>query len=228
MSLITLGEKTLQAYSYRVDTPWENQAKFLEFITTRKVLPQEYLFAKETKTDGTQHFQGIIFFTHNIDINTQEFRNVNKKSWITKTNQPVSFKKARNISSLMKYCNDKEGNGIFTTLHQEEIDKIGQWKDKEKTKKDLKKELVQLMRAVKEGVDTDNCPYELKIGFNPDPDQIMNWKIQENVQLYLASLAIEVYLKAGIRPPPMKSLLFLALQEKLITRITFAYIFYRL
>lgn len=227
MSIITIGDQTLQAYSYRVDTPWENFSKLLEFVTTRTVEVQEYLFAKEKKKDGTQHFQGILFFKENVQINGMEFRNVQKRTWITKTNQPVSFKKARKISSLMKYCNDKEGNGIHTTLHKQEIEAIGQWKDKETTKKDLKKELVQLIRAVKHGIDEDNCPYQLLLTHDPEGEK-PNWKKAEDVQMYLASLAIEVYLKAGVRPPPMKSLLFLALQEELISRITFAYIYYRL
>jgi hypothetical protein len=107
----------------------------VEWMRQRQECVLEYMFALEVKTNGQRHFQGIVWTTNKLtDRQAQQFRNVKQKSWVNKVNgsrgyRPVSFTKAKNIGSLAKYCNNKEGLGLVVSngITEDVLKKIGQW-----------------------------------------------------------------------------------------------------
>jgi hypothetical protein len=142
------------AYSYRIDynyTPPTDQSPSLmakhednntestlgEWMKLRKekVPILEYMFALEMKTNGQRHYQGIVWTGRALNkTEMMSFRNVRQCNWVNSVNgskgyRPVSFTKAKNVESLAKYCNDKEGLGLYRSagITDDMLLDIGKW-----------------------------------------------------------------------------------------------------
>lgn len=136
----TLG---VYAYSYRIDMshcPW-NEKELVKYVTHPDV--KGYMFAREFKPKGhIPHYQGIIWF-NSKRTSTEEtyYRNFKKKKFVRKStgkgDGTVSFKTAKKIGSLAKYCNDKEGFGLIKTenITHRMLEKLGKWSNEKQVKK---------------------------------------------------------------------------------------------
>nr|DAW35194.1 MAG TPA: Rep protein [Bacteriophage sp.] len=155
----------ITAYSLRIDVS-HNLLDDTEYLGTfYKFLDEhvgggKYMFAKELKSDGTAHLQGVICPV-GIDIEKQNY-----EAWTHADYEPhelnlirskvrlklvgpnhrgkkgsYSFVKAKKPISLLQYCNDKEGLGVLTNLTDEERENIGKWIDKDTKKKNKKQQL---------------------------------------------------------------------------------------
>lgn len=202
-----LGE-TLYVYQHRIDAPHNVADKLVKHCNEHSEC-KYYLFAKEKKQDGTQHYQGIVFLTKPL-VTTKErmsWSNVKTRKWVYQHRNSVSFTKARNPASLAKYCNNKELLGIITNLTEEQTKKIGAWQSIEKVKKTKRqKEDEQLIIAMEE----DMSQYGNK-------DYICYQQVMER----LAEIAYDVY----ERPPPMRSLVITC--KKVIPKKVFIQCLYR-
>lgn len=115
----------LYAYQFRVDISNSKITKVIEFINKYEV--KHYIVGAETSNQGKEHFQCVLWFSEKI--NTTKLRNWwNGKT--TNTKQPVSLTSAKKIKNLAKYT--KKDKNFITNLTEEEIDKIGEWKEKVK------------------------------------------------------------------------------------------------
>lgn len=180
-----LFDEKLYVYQHRIDAP-HNRGE--EIVKHCKEHPEckYYLFGKEKKKDGTEHYQGIIFLTRKMVSNQERmsWRNVKTRKWVYQHRNAVSFTTARNPESLAKYCNDKEGHGMITNMTATQLTRIGEWKnDVEAQRKTQREQNDERLRQMMEG----------KI------HQYYNW-----IEAYedLAECAYEVY----ERLPPMRSL----------------------
>ena len=137
--------QSLNAYSLRFDAahnaPSQNDySKF--FVKFLKDNFKKWLFALENKKDGTPHFQGIVWSQEKFD--KQKYNRLRAQVRL-KLVQPAyqgkgsyAFTLAQKPSSLAKYCNNKEGKGLYTNLTKEEREDIGEWIDTEVKKKTKK------------------------------------------------------------------------------------------
>jgi len=115
----------LYAYQFRVDISNSKITKVMEFINKYEV--KHYIVGAETSNQGKEHFQCVLWFSEKI--NTSKLRNWwNGKT--TNTKQPVSLTSAKKIKNLAKYT--KKDKNFITNLTEEEIVKIGEWKQKVK------------------------------------------------------------------------------------------------
>jgi len=115
----------LYAYQFRVDISNSKITKVMEFINKYEV--KHYIVGAETSNQGKEHFQCVLWFSEKI--NTTKLRNWwNGKT--TNTKQPVSLTSAKKIKNLAKYT--KKDKNFITNLTEEEIVKIGEWKQKVK------------------------------------------------------------------------------------------------
>lgn len=183
-----LGEM-LYVYQHRIDAPHNVGDKLVKHCKEHSEC-KYYLFAKEQKKDGTQHYQGIVFLSKPL-VTTKErmsWSNVKTRKWVYQHRNSVSFTKAKNPASLAKYCNNKEELGIITNLSEEQLAKIGAWQPIEKIKKS---------RRQKED-DELKHQMEKNISQYGNKDYICYQQVMED----LALIAYDVY----ERPPPMRSL----------------------
>lgn len=186
-----LGEK-LYVYQHRIDA-LHNKGK--ELVEHCKSHPEceYYLFAKEKKSDGTPHFQGIVFLRKplNITKERQSWANVRTKKWVLQHKQSVSFTAAKNPKSLAKYCNNKEELGIITNLTTEQLEKVGKWKS-----------VSQLKLSKRKTEDHVFCQ-KLKDKLSKCDKVKNNYYSYIDAFMDMADIAYDVY----ERPPPMRSLI---------------------
>lgn len=125
-----LFNEKLFVYQHRIDAP-HNCGE--EIVKHCKEHPEckYYLFGKEKKNDGSDHYQGILFLTRKMVTNKEHmsWRNVKTRKWVYQHRNAVSFTKAKNVKSLAKYCNNKEGHGVITNLTATQLTKIGEWEN---------------------------------------------------------------------------------------------------
>ncbi|AXH73213.1 MAG: replication protein [Circoviridae sp.] len=138
--------QNLTAYSLRFDAAHNapSQNDYSKFFKTFLKYFKKYLFALENKKDGTPHFQGIVWSEEKLDKQTY---NRLRAQIRLKLVQPAyrgkgsyAFTLATKPASLAKYCNNKEGKGLYTNLTEQEREEIGEWVDVpvlKKTKKAL-------------------------------------------------------------------------------------------
>lgn len=214
------------AYSYRIDYnyPQPNEElstelkekhlhKFIQstigdWMEQRKEHVVEFMFALEVKSNGQRHYQGIVWTRNTLtDRQTQLFRNVKKKHWVNKVNgsrgyRPVAFTKAKNIESLAKYCNNKEGLGLIKSngITEEILLEIGKWihsQSKKKTEEIIdifKKRFKDIYVSLKEDDRSLLGAYAATFDqqFHDHEDQLRR---------IIYELAYDVWLEHGKRPP---------------------------
>lgn len=134
----------LTAYCLRFDAAHNapSQNDYSKFFKTFLKYFKKYLFALENKKDGTPHFQGIVWCEEKLDKQTYNRLRAQVR---LKLVQPAyrgkgsyAFTLATKPASLAKYCNNKEGKGLYTNLTEQEREEIGEWVDEEVKKKTKK------------------------------------------------------------------------------------------
>ena len=130
-------------YSYRVDIdpnecktpeqPWEDEeAVVYQFVDYIDKKCKYYVGELEYSDKGKPHFQMCLMFDKQPD--RQQFMNVKTRKWVAKTKQPVSFKKARNDSSLMSYCTKDNPDQLISNMTNQQRKGIKPWEKKEHCK----------------------------------------------------------------------------------------------
>ena len=168
-------------YSFRIDIPTtkENDTivcnKMMEFFS-------RLVGGKENKTDGTMHYQCVVWSDNLLASNTKKYlRTWYKQKFNIKHKNFMSLVKARKVSSLAKYCNDKEGKGLIS-FGITDLSILGKWVNPEDKKQNLKETLIEEIRKINNSAMIDMRD--------------------------IVALAIKVY--KDCRPPPFKSLLVYA------------------
>jgi hypothetical protein len=173
----------------------------------RSELVMEYMFALEKKSNGQDHYQGIVW-THSklTERQMSMFRNIKKKHWVPKVNgsrgyRPVSFTKAKNVQSLAKYCNNKEGLGLLKSdgITDEILLDIGKWIYKKGKKKqdDILKIYRKRFKEKYEIMIEDECLHFGLLGHPREPifDNI------DTLKRMMYELAYDVWMEHDMRPP---------------------------
>lgn len=167
------------AYSVRIDIPTMNPDN--DKLVTDKL--QQYFsrgkLARENKKDGTPHFQCIFWRDIRLSKNNpSEIRTYFKQKFNYQYKNAISIVSARKITSLAKYCNDKEHKGTISWGIPPETD-LGKWENQEALANRLKEIYIE------------------KLSLENQSEWISIHR--------LCQLACEVYKE--VRPPPFKSLL---------------------
>ncbi len=149
----------MYAYSLRLDTSQCNIPYFKELLCFQK-----YLFGNEKKADGTQHLQGIVFFTKKLekkhhDKLKKRISRVDEKylKKSTKEYKAWSFVQGRK-KVLLSYC--MKDRDWVTNLSQQTLKKalmgIKEWKIRPDTAT-KKKELLIVQEKLKK---EHSCPFK--------------------------------------------------------------------
>lgn len=195
----TLGK---HVYSYRIDMSHNayNEKELIRYVSHSDVIA--FIFAREIKPkDKIPHYQGIIWFNKKQD--RTYWSNFSKKPFVRKSkgkgDGPLSFVMARNIGTLAKYCNDKEGHGIIKSdnIDRDLLDKIGKWKTKDVNKK-TRKLLVEEFKN----------NFKLRYGGNEKPficrdiyDCYGEKKAQYNLKVMMCETAYDTFIHTDFNPP---------------------------
>lgn len=187
----------LYVYMLRVDCTPEHQDTLIKYIKT--LSPVKWITSNEIgKTTNKPHQQGALCFkeklTQTIKQKVRNYLNIQKWVHNEKGINKVAFKEGINPESLLKYSNDKEHLGMKTNFTQEELKKIGKWKDKDLDKKQFKDKIIEEYVKLKE----ENQRNLLKI---------------EIIQT-----AVSVSIAQSRKPPPIKSLYYYAQLAGVITK----------
>jgi hypothetical protein len=186
-----LGEK-LYVYQHRIDASHDKGKEIVDHCRSHDEC-KYYLFAKEKKSCGMNHFQGIVFLTKPLATSNERMKwsNVKTRKWVYTHKNSVSFTIAKNPRNLAKYCNDKEHLGIITNLSSDQLERIGKWQSIQQIKMTKRQKDDQ---ALKEKMSTMIDKFD-----NP------NYICYQQIYELLADAAYDVY----VRPPPMRSLVLI-------------------
>lgn len=207
-------------YSFRLDIDWKDSQNIDVVNTKLQEYFTRYRLAQENKKDGTPHLQGILWRDTPLGkIQPQQIRTFFKQRFKLKRGGH-SLTSAKKVKSLAAYCSDKEQKGYHDYNIPDNID-LGKWENKEAEKEILKQQLIEKYREYKSGVYTNGVEYDIKWPLDTYEDE-------KNVQGHLAMIALDVYLPKQMRPPPMKTLLWLALIAGLINKELYVRLNYRL
>ncbi len=200
----------LIVYSYRIDAyhNLQTEEKLRTWISQHDDC-KYYVFAREFKQDKTPHFQGLVFLEKKIQTAQERmsYTNVKTKTWVLTHRNSVSFVRAKNVASMKKYVNDKEGHGLVTNIPQSELDKFGKWLTKD--------ELCKNRNSTRKENDSKFKALLLKSLKNQEVYSLLNY-----YQIF-ANIAYDVYEK----PIPMRSLILLS--KSLISKDIFLRLLYR-
>jgi hypothetical protein len=168
------------------------------------------MFAREKKPESMiPHYQGIIWMERKLNNKEMvHYRNFNKKPFVRKSTKrgdgPVSFTHAKNIGSLAKYCNDKEGFGLIKTRNISEnmLKKLGKWNGKKKRDK-LRKELVE---EFKKNFTTWYKANAMSYGYIPDmkgnyEDCYADTKARTRLKTMICEIAYDTFINTEFNPP---------------------------
>lgn len=121
--------KTHFAYSLRIDLSHNSVSEDLILLWISKFNCSAYLFGREFKDlSGIPHYQGIVWFESKLSDNDMCKRRNWWRNKTIKTNQGHSFRSARKVTNLGKYCK-KDGN-LFTNLTSQQVMSLGNWDTK--------------------------------------------------------------------------------------------------
>lgn len=187
------NDKSYKVYMIRVDTEHSNQNKLEQYVATLE--PTYYLLANENKEDTTPHQQGALIFDKVLTpkLMTKVRNHLKTQKWVRQGKNAVALTVGRKPKSLLKYCNNKEKKGIATNMSETMLEEIGNWKDKELIKKQLKDSIIE--RYVKQSKNYQRNLFKIE----------------------LIQIAVSVSIIQGRKPPPIKSLYYYAQLAKVLS-----------
>lgn len=113
---------------------------------------KKWLFALENKKDGTPHFQGIVWCEEKLEKKRYNRLRAQIRLKLVgpayEGKGSYAFTISTKPTSLAKYCNDKEGTGVYTNLTEEEREDIGEWVEKDVKKQSKKQTWLQLLDEI--------------------------------------------------------------------------------
>lgn len=190
-------------YQFRLDVDYTDTEKTNLVEGQLQEWFSRYYLAKENKkSNNVMHLQGILWRSQPLSDNDKKSIRTwfiqNKVLNVPKTGG-ISLTSARKIESLAKYCNDKEKKG--TISFQVDPNLLGDWINPQAQKAIMKDKLIALFKST-----NTKC---------------------ENLQIpQLLSLTLDLCLKYEHRPPPLKTILWYALQAKRIHKDDFSREYY--
>lgn len=168
-------------YSLRIDIPTTKENDTI-ICNKMKEYFSRLVGGKENKKDGTMHYQCIAWSNNKLEDKEKKYI----RSWVKQTfkiehKNFMSLVKARKVTSLAKYCNNKEEKGLIT-FGINDLSALGKWQNPTKKKENMKETLLNEIRKMNQSAMIDMRD--------------------------IVALAIKVY--KDCRPPPFKSLLVYA------------------
>lgn len=186
-------------YSIRVDCPQFTDSTDVFLRLKMSAYFPRACFARENKTDGTPHYQGIAWRDTKLPSEDNSIiRTTYKQKWKLKGPNRIACTSARKVKSLAKYCNDKELKGVIS-WGIPDLTMLGKWENNDAVKERLKDKLIDELK-------------EMKSEPHIDPRK-------------MCVKACEVY--DGYRPPPFKTLLQLGRSTGYIPQRLFINLYYR-